>query len=220
MNAPRLVGFDALRIFALALVTWQHVATSLGAYAETQWRGISPGQSGVAIFCVIAGYLACRSRPESLIDWCRRRFFVVFPAYWLVTLAAFAMVLLVPNQEVTVGLFVSQMLGLGYFTHGWDLVNVVSWFVSLILLCYALTVLAWKTRAPRAFWWAIVAACTLLLAVRLEVPLSRHLLAYALGALIALAVSAQGYRVWQWGVLLAALTWSAFALIPNFSIAV
>jgi hypothetical protein len=45
MNAPRLVGFDALRIFALALVTWQHVATSLEVYAETQWRGISPGKA-------------------------------------------------------------------------------------------------------------------------------------------------------------------------------
>src|SRR6185369_2337212 len=84
---------------------------------------------------------------------------------------------------VQLNIFVSQMLGLGFFTHGWELVNVVSWFVSLILLCYALSFVARHSGHPLAFWVLIAFVALLVVTTRTEVELSRHILAFALGAL-------------------------------------
>jgi peptidoglycan/LPS O-acetylase OafA/YrhL len=186
-SQDRLAGLDALRVFALILVTWQHAASVLGFYAETQWHGISPGQTGVAIFCTISGFLAFRSRPENVLEWFKKRLLTVFPAYWIVTIAAFAMVMVAGSEKtITIWLFISQMLGLGFFTHGWELVNVVSWFLSLILLCYFLAALAWSSSYPNLFWSATFGVALVLVATRTEVDLSRHIMAFALGALFSL----------------------------------
>lgn len=184
-QAYRVTGLDSLRIVALILVTWQHAASTIGAYAITQWRGISPGQTGVAIFCAIAGFLAYRSRPDDASLWLKRRLLKVFPAYWLVTIAAFCLAIAFHTKEVTGGLFVSQMLGIGFFTHGWALVNVVSWFLSLILLCYLLSFVGWKTQQPRWFWIGLTGVAAALVLTRTEVDLSRHIMAFAFGTLAA-----------------------------------
>jgi len=182
-------GLDLLRIFALLLITWQHAASALGFYAATQWRLISPGQAGVAIFCGVSGLLAFSSRPASPWQWFRRRLARIFPAYWLVTLVAFGLAFAWSAKKISVGLFVSQMLGVGYFTHGWELINVVSWFVSLIILCYALAAIAWQSDFPKTFLGVVALLAATLCALRYEVDLSRHLLSFALVALIPLGVS-------------------------------
>ncbi len=179
-------GLDSLRLLALGLVTWQHAASVFGHYETTQWRGISPGQSGVAIFCAIAGMLAFREVPAHVGQWLKRRLLRLFPAYWIVTLLAFALTMVASEKAATAGLFVSQMLGLGYFTHGWALVNVVSWFLSLILLCYLLAAVGWSSKRPMPILAAVAIAATLLLVFRIEVPLSRHVLAFALAGMAAL----------------------------------
>lgn len=184
-EAPRLGGFDTLRIAALALVTWQHAASTFGGYETTQWRGISPGQAGVGIFCVLSGYLAFHVAQRSPGQWLWRRLAGIFPSYWIVTALAFGLALVFGGggKEISLGLFVSQMAGLGFFTHGWQLVNVVSWFVSLILLCYLLSFVAMIFGNPRVFWVVVAAVAVLLLATRSEVGLSRHVLGFACGAL-------------------------------------
>lgn len=182
----RIPGLDVIRLLALVLVTWQHAASVLGYYEQTQWRGVSPGQSGVAMFCAISGYLAFMKLPKDIGAWFLRRLQALFPSYWLVTIAAFVLTILVSGKETSLYLFISQMLGLGYFTHGWSLVNVVSWFLSLILLCYLLSVIAWKSSSPKLFWLIISALTILLVLLRIEVDLSRHILAFALGAIFVL----------------------------------
>lgn len=190
-----LPGIDTLRLFALVLVTWQHAASVLGAYSETQWRGISPGQTGVAIFCALSAYLAFRTSPSSLSAWWQKRVLRLFPAYWIVTIAAFGLACGVQGRPFDPALFASQMLGLGYFTHGWELINVVSWFISLLLLCYGVASLAWLSRWPRTLLAIAVLLAAVLLATRLEVALSRHLIAFALGAMLAMTPQ-------QWPLLL------------------
>lgn len=178
-------GLDTLRLVALALVTWQHAASVLGAYEITQWRGISPGQTGVAIFCAISGFLACLPSRDHPTHWLMKRLKTVYPKYWMVTIASFLLAYLAgSNKSISVGLFVSQMLGTGYFTHGWELINVVSWFISLIVLCY---LIAWVIRwvgAPRLCWLAVGTIALVLAASRLEVAVSRHVAAFALGAVL------------------------------------
>jgi len=210
-GAGALPGIDTLRLFALLLVTWQHAASVLGAYSETQWRGISPGQTGVAIFCAISAYLAFRNPPTHLSAWWQKRVQRIFPAYWIVTIAAFVLAWGVQGRPFDLALFASQMLGLGYFTHGWALINVVSWFISLLLLCYGLASLAWLSRRPRTLLAVAAMVAAVLLATRVEVALSRHLIAFALCAMLVLTL-----RQWPLLLLGAGLTGVGLLLDPQF----
>lgn len=187
-------GLDTLRVFALVLVTWQHVASVWGLYEETQWRGISPGQVGVAIFCAISGYLAFRARPQSVAQWFGKRLLKIFPAYWLATVAAFFLAAMASTKAISLGLFVSQMLGLGYFTHGWELVNVVSWFISLILLCYVLAAICWKSLYPEVALGVFALLALFFLLMKWEPAISRHVIAFCLGGCLALLRK----FIWSW----------------------
>lgn len=199
----RARGLDTLRIFALLLVTWQHAASVHGAYAVTQWNGISPGQIGVGIFCAISGYLAFYVKQKNAHDWASRRLLGIFPSYWLITLIAFAIYLTFGSEKnITIGLFISQMFGLGYFTHGWHLVNVVSWFISLIILCYALSYIAMRSRYPTFILLMVIALAIMAVSTRTEVDLSRHIFAFTLGALYGIHKAQISYTIF----LIASLT--------------
>lgn len=179
-------GIDLLRIFALLLVTWQHAASVIGAYEETRWLGISPGQLGVVVFCSISGHLAFIKQPDNLTGWIWKRLIRIYPAYWIVTIFAFALSFVFATKNISLGQFISQMLGTGYFTHGWNLVNVVSWFISLILLCYAIAAFAWWTKKPEAILASLIVAGTISCLLHAEVSLSRHLIAFGLAGYFSL----------------------------------
>lgn len=188
--APRahIVGFDYLRLAAISIITAQHGLSVIGHYDWTQVApGCTLGQFGVAIFCALAGHFAVNDRQSPGRwpgAWITARLVRLFPAYWVATVLAFALAMLM-GRPVTVGLFVSQVLGLGYFTHGMALVNVVSWFISLILLCYGLTVVAWLSPWPR-HCLAAFSLCALALAISgIESDLARHVLAFTTAASIA-----------------------------------
>ena len=186
-SGDKVFGLDTLRVFALVLITWQHAASVLGAENETQWRSISLGQTGVGIFCTISGFLAFNYPRRINNKWLFSRLIRIFPSYWIVTIISFFLVIVFgSNKPVSIFLFISQMFGLGYFTHGWILVNVVSWFISLILLCYVFSFIAEKTGNPELFWLFIAFAAMLSTTIRFEVSLSRHVLAFALGSLYAM----------------------------------
>jgi len=82
-------GLDALRVLALALVVLAHVIVVAPLAWPTAVLGVDWGQLGVACFCVMAGYLALGGA-RTLAEWAGERVVRLFPAYWLVTLAAFA----------------------------------------------------------------------------------------------------------------------------------
>jgi len=179
-------GIDALRIFALLLVTWQHAASVMGTYEETRWLGVSPGQLGVVVFCSISGYLAFIKHPDDIFGWIRKRLIRIYPAYWIVTIVAFALSIVFATKNISLGQFISQMLGTGYFTHGWNLVNVVSWFISLILLCYAIAAFAWWTTKPEVILILLIIATIISCLLHTEVTLSRHLIAFGLAGYFSL----------------------------------
>ena len=178
-------GFNSVRILALMLITWQHAASVLGYYEVTQWRGISPGQVGVSMFCAISGFLAFHTQSASVKDWFVKRLIRIFPAYWLVTVGAFALALIGSNKEITFWLFISQMFGTGYFTHGWDLINIISWFISLLLLCYLFVAISLKSGWPKSVLSSIFLLALILCVSRFEVSLSRHVMTFALAGLLA-----------------------------------
>lgn len=183
----RQAGLDVLRLAAILLVTVQHGLSVNGHYEQAEVGGLSYGQMGVAIFCAISGYLAF-VRPETGTGrWFLGRLKSLFPAYWLAMLFSFALTWAFHAKDFSAYQFVSQMLGLGYFTHGWNLVNIVSWFLSLILLCYVLAAAARASGRPAAVLALVFAVAAWLVASRTEVDLSRHVLAFSVGGLLRLA---------------------------------
>jgi peptidoglycan/LPS O-acetylase OafA/YrhL len=185
---PHIIGFDYLRLSAMACVTVQHGLSVIGRYEWTQIApGCTLGQFGVAVFCGLAGRFALDDRQVPGArpgDRIIVRLIRLYPAYWAATLFAFALALML-GRPITAGLFVSQMLGLGYFTHGMALVNVVSWFMSLILLCYALAAAARLTPWPRLCMAAVAPAALGLAASGVETVLARHVLTFAAAAALA-----------------------------------
>lgn len=194
-NRQRLAGLDALRLSAMLLVTLQHGLSALDRYDLTSPGGVNLGQAGVAIFCAISGYLAFRRDDEAPGRWLWARLAQIFPAYWLAMLFSFMVTWVFQVKPFTAAQFVSQMLGLGYFTHGWELVNVVSWFISLILLCYLIATLAKWLRAPAYVLGAASLVAWVLVYMRWEIDLSRHVLAFSLAGLLSLRAP-RAWIVW------------------------
>jgi peptidoglycan/LPS O-acetylase OafA/YrhL len=188
----RLPGLDTLRLLAMLLVTVQHGMSALGLYEQTSPGGVNLGQVGVAIFCAISGYLAFHTRDDAPGRWFLARLQQIFPAYWVAMLFSFLLTWAFQVKDFDTWQFASQMLGLGYFTHGWELVNVVSWFISLILLCYLIATLAKWLRSPSALLALASLVTWVLVFQEWEVDFSRHILAFSLAGLLRL----NGGRVW------------------------
>jgi len=200
----RIAGFDSLRLLAMAIITVQHGLSVIGHYDRTQiTAGCTLGQFGVAIFCGLAGWFAIGGR-QATGAWLAARLVRLFPAYWAATLLAFALAVGL-GRPVTAGLFVSQMLGLGYFSHGMALVNVVSWFISLILLCYALAALARLSSRPRLCMVVFSAGALALVLSGAETVLARHVLAFTAAAAVAASGRPHLALVAGSGITLAAL---------------
>ena len=185
--APRFGGLDVLRLLAIAAVTVQHALTVVGREQATEFAGTGAryGQIGVGLFCAISGFLAFQNGAAPGA-WFRRRLARLYPAFWLVMIIAFAMTWWDGRKTFGVGQLISQMLGLGYFTHGFALVNMVTWFVSLILLCYALAWAAKRARHPAIVLIAFAVAGAALMLAQQEHELSRHVIVFSLAGLAAM----------------------------------
>ena len=97
----RLRHIDALRAIAALLVVWRHVADAFvtpgmrGHWLADVADGIDVGRIGVVVFFFVSGYVIPFSihaeRPAAIGTFLIKRFFRIFPAYWLsLPLGAFA----------------------------------------------------------------------------------------------------------------------------------
>lgn len=213
-SQSRNPGLDHLRFFAIILVTLQHALSVLNLYTYTSAFGVSFGQTGVALFCAISGYLSFGRGNETVGRWFLARLQAIFPAYWLAMLFSFLVTWLFSSKDFTGGQFVSQMLGLGFYTHGWQLVNVVSWFISLILLCYVIAAVARWSAQPMLVLMLAVVLSAWLVATRTEVDLSRHILPFAFGGILRLLPAARRHRTFPWLLAVAVAMWISFG--PQF----
>ncbi len=181
----RLVGLDWLRSIALVLVVLRHVSEVTAVPITPDVLGLDQGQIGVALFCAMAGFFALGgSRPVG--RWAFDRARRLFPAYWVVTLALFAANAVTSYKPATPSLFVSQMLGLGYFTHGGEhLINVPSWFLSLILTCYAIAAVVRVAPGCRPVMVGWLAVIIVMVAFRVQTDFTRQILAFVCGMSVA-----------------------------------
>ena len=146
-SRPTFGGLDYLRVIAVVLVTIQHAAAIMGDKAWMTWGGLNVGQLGVAIFLAISGFLASQSRQPAW-PWFGQRLWRIFPSYWIVMVICFWLTWLSGYKQFDTYQVISQMLGLGFFTHPDHLVNTATWFISLLLVCYVGVFVARLSKAP------------------------------------------------------------------------
>ncbi len=140
-------GLDVLRIGGALLVTAQHALTLTKHEDWSTFRSLNVGQVGVAIFLGISGLLANTSRRRP-VPWLVQRLRRLFPAYWIVMIVGFILARVTGYKKFTPGQVLSQMLGLGFLTHPESLVNVATWFITPLLVCYACLFFARLANRP------------------------------------------------------------------------
>lgn len=181
-HSSYIATLDVLRLFAIILVSLQHGFSVIHRDDLTFFKGLSLGQYGVSIFCVLSGFLALRDH-RSASQWIMRRLTTLLPAYWIVMIVSFLLTWMSGYKSFDFYQFCSQMLGMGFFTHGWNIVNIVSWFISLILLCYALVFLAKLSPAPGAVMMFFVVLAMACVGFHINISLSRHVLSFNCAAI-------------------------------------
>lgn len=135
---PCLLSFDVFRIAAMSLVALQHLISTVSKEGPSLFHTLDLGQLGVACFCAISGYFSLRAGSTGNVQWLTRRLKRVFIPFWISLIAIFLANALTHYKPVTAGLVISEFLGTALFTHGNSLIGVHVWFISLILLCYAM----------------------------------------------------------------------------------
>lgn len=156
-RSNRLPGFDALRIAALAAIFVQHACSVTGLDHYPVVGGFRIGRFGTAIFFALSGYFAAASTlaPGA---WLIGRATHLLPAFWVVTSAGFLAAAVTGRRAFDGWQVAAQMAGIGPFTHPGRLVNVTTWFVSLLAILYILVYAARRTHEAAVVGLAVVAA--------------------------------------------------------------
>lgn len=168
----------------MVMVVIQHTLSLADREDLTVLAGLSIGQLGVAVFLVVSGLLSCESR-RTPVAWLSQRLCRVYPAFWIAMIGSFCLASMSGYKNASLGQIASQMLGTGLWTHGDELVNSPTWFVSLILACYLGTFLSRFVGRPR-FVAAVCSIGLTIIVARDAAPwLQSHFLTYAVSCAIA-----------------------------------
>jgi peptidoglycan/LPS O-acetylase OafA/YrhL len=208
----RIDGFDYLRCFGLVLVLWQHQLSILGQDRFTWLGGLNLGQLGVSIFLAVSGILAVKNHREPL-EWLLARLRTIYPAFWIATLFGFIATLVSGHKKFTIFQVLSQLAGTGLFTHGMNLINVATWFVSLLLALYLVVYVTKCFPFTEVSLFLIAIACLLVSITGYKPLLFVHAATFLLAA-----VSIGGKpSKWNW-YLLCSLPVVLFVIKSSFAI--
>jgi peptidoglycan/LPS O-acetylase OafA/YrhL len=182
-----------LRIIGVILVTVQHVLTLTWKEEDlSEWGLLGTGmigQSGVAIFCWISGWLAIQDKRRPMA-WLLQRLRVLLPAYWIVLFVSFVLVTIVKQETVSFSQMLSQFLCIGQWTHPTTLVNEPTWFVNFIVLCYlVVAVLKTLPRINLTVYLSLLGAfCIVMIALAMDLSIWPwyHFISFFTGMLLAI----------------------------------
>jgi len=210
-KSERLGGFDVLRVIAAAIVLVNHSCSLTQNDDYLAVNGMGLGRLGTAIFFALSGCMAAGTRhsPET---WLWHRLRKIYPAFWIVLAVSFFGAWWTGYKSFDCWQVVCQFAGIGLFTHHANLINIVTWFVSLILVLYLIVYLARRSREAAVIGLAIAAAIALALALP-----SKHAVVpgHALTFLIAYAFSRFGRWKASWVLGLSAVQALLVAFEPN-----
>jgi peptidoglycan/LPS O-acetylase OafA/YrhL len=148
-------GLDLIRLVAIALVTIQHTLSLTDHDSWATWGPINVGQLGVSLFLGVSGRLSMTGS-KTPVAWLLERGRRLYPPYFIVMCVSFALTWASDYKTFGPGQVVSQMLMLGLFTHPGNLVNVPTWFMSLLLIGYLAIFLVRLSGRPTAMIWVAV----------------------------------------------------------------
>jgi serine O-acetyltransferase len=193
-----VLGYDLVRLLAIAAVTLQHVFASVGFKTGYAFHYLDFGQGGVALFCTLSGFLAGRPSGERPDRWLARRLERIYVPYWICLSGLLAANAVVRYKPMSARLIAGQVLGVAGVLSSAELVGVHFWFITLILTCYGIAALIrWEERL--LIPWIVG-----LVLVPLDPGMKGHLLAFLSGMVVgrssrpALATAA-GAGVWMAG---------------------
>ena len=169
-NPARFAAIDALRGLAALLVVWQHVAESLVQLPSIAANGtvladISAkfdfGRIGIICFFLISGYvipssLKGKNKSQAIKKFSIRRFFRLYPAYW-VSLIAIVAIYKITDFKVETSTIIANTTMLQSFFGKNHLIGLY-WTLQVELIFYTLCALLFyfdKLNNPR-FIMAII----------------------------------------------------------------
>jgi peptidoglycan/LPS O-acetylase OafA/YrhL len=140
-NRKNIKSLMYLRFIALLLVIYQHLSSNIHSqyHLETDFIGLNSGQFGVALFCGLSGYLSSH-RFSSISNWIKKRFWKIYPTYWLVIFLCVFGNYILKYKEITLYSVFLQFLGLSYLVPSESLLNVSTWFITLIIFNYFIVI--------------------------------------------------------------------------------
>lgn len=145
----RYPHIDAMRGFAALLVVWLHVSESSrsiaggGTWLHLLARDAGVGSIGVSIFFLVSGFVIPSSlkqgasRAAELKKFAIRRFFRLYPAYWLSIALALVTTYWIWGNGVDVGRIVANITMLQRFI-GFQDIEGLYWTLATELVFYAL----------------------------------------------------------------------------------
>jgi peptidoglycan/LPS O-acetylase OafA/YrhL len=188
-RSTRIACLEVIRGLAAMLVVVHHVASTNFAGYRAAARYVDPGRVGVVAFFVVSGYVIALSLEHSSVpDFAARRFFRLFPVYW-VALAAFVCVspTVLPGhsaQSPSAALFGLNVLMLSGFVGSLSILG-PAWTLTIELVLYAQAAGAKaRGRLDRSvhlgwFWLACYLGCCVVKHIgQTELPRSLPLFLY------------------------------------------
>jgi len=219
---------DGLRAFAACAVVLCHTAGVSSLITSTGGAYLAGLRAGVQIFFVISGFVLYRPFAQahaagnsgpSLGSYFRRRFFRIFPAYWLVLTVGFLVGVIelfgvrsTISQFLLVQGYVAQPLRVGHFIGlipAWTLVAEVSFYVFLPFYAFTIWWIGHRRPLPAEitglFLLFAVGMASNIWAANSPIPravgvLPVNIAPFALGMTLAVCKIniTRGSRAWRW----------------------
>ena len=161
-NSHRLMAIDAWRFIFAMLIIWHHLLW-VGGHVH------SLGYCAVSFFFIASGYLSAHSNTSNLKRYYTRKFFRIFPIYWIALVLA--LIETIPIRSAWTPAAVWDILQHVFLVQAYSsfetrpmfyYLNAPMWFLCVLVLFYALLPLLqrWQQRNPRSF-----ALCVLLYSI-------------------------------------------------------
>lgn len=152
-TGKRLIAIDAWRFLFALLIIWHHLPWVEGHVHRL-------GYCAVSFFFIASGYLSAYSDTSNLPRYYVRKFFRIFPIYWISL--AVALVETLPTHSAWTPTAVWDILQHIFLLQAYSsfetcpmfyYLNAPTWFLCVLVLFYALLPLLqrWQRRSPHGF---------------------------------------------------------------------
>lgn len=149
----RLIAIDAWRFLFALLIIWHHLP-----WVEGHVHGL--GYCAVSFFFIASGYLSAHSDTSDLPKYYVRKFFRIFPIYWIAL--AVALIETIPTHSAWTPTAVWDILQHIFLLQAYTsfesrpmfyYLNAPTWFLCVLVLFYAVLPLLqrWQRCSPKGF---------------------------------------------------------------------